>query len=177
MKDTLNEITQKHWENFPDVVESDDSSQYYYRIVKRRAKTIDYSLFGSKLELAFVNSKRHVKSSCQFNTKNWNDPLLGEIRAVLTNLYGHPQFKHTECNSQIIYSRETDNYMTTITLLWHEDQTTVSICVLDKQCHNYPTYAFISWYKNRGRTEKFLSYDLTNIDLEDAVTIHKALME
>ena len=168
------------WAQYPLYASHDDASQYYLNILERARKDdARYNHMASPIKFAFVRNKT-VDEDTTFNTENWNDPFMSDIRKFLYYIDDYVyDYELLECETTGLFdvcTSETASYKLSIISQFYEDQTTVYINVLDKERRSH-TYASITWYKSRGRTEKFLQHDLTEITLEEAVIIHKAISE
>lgn len=89
-----------------------------------------------------------------FNSDNWQDPVVLYLRNMVSWRLN---------TDERITQMFNENKMT---LIQSDDQTTVSF--------NQPYFddsAVMTWYKDRGRTEKILNWELNPISLENFIDI------
>lgn len=119
-----------------------------------------YSRLASPVQLAFD----YQSSGDCFNEDNYLDPLILSIRRFIQDAYEDDT--HPELNIQDLSDNDQHTYSFTINETYSNGQ----------RQYNYDSESFvITWYKNRGRTEKFLSSDLTPVSLDDVINISHAL--
>lgn len=105
---------------------------------------------GSPITLAFD----YNNEASLFNSDNWQDPIVLYLRNMISWRLG---------TDERITQMFDENKMT---LIQSDDQTTISF--------NQPYFddsAVITWYKDRGRTEKILDWELNPISLENFIDI------
>lgn len=105
---------------------------------------------GSPITLAFD----YNDNASLFNSDNWQDPIVLYLRNMISWRLG---------TDERITQMFNENKMT---LIQSDDQTTISF--------NQPYFddsAVITWYKDRGRTEKILDWELNPISLENFIDI------
>ena len=105
---------------------------------------------GSPITLAFD----YNDEDSLFNSDNWQDPIV---------LYLRNMINWRSSTDERINQMFDENKMT---LIQSDDQTTISF--------NQPYFddsAVITWYKDRGRTEKILDWELNPISLENFIDI------
>ena len=108
---------------------------------------------GSPSKLAF----NYKDSDDIFKESNYQDPLILKIREFIQDSYineSHPELD--------------------IVNLSQEDQHTYAFTI-NKNDDFEKSHYIITWYKHRGRTEKFLQSDLTPIRLDALIEITEAL--
>lgn len=105
---------------------------------------------GSPIKLAFD----YNNAASLFNSNNWQDPIVLYLRNIIS---------WRSSTDERITQMFDENQMT---LIQSDDQTTISF--------NQPYFddsAVITWYKDRGRTEKILDWELNPISLENFIDI------
>lgn len=135
--------------------------QYYIdRILKEKEylkSTNRIEHIGSPLEFAFDFDSEKDSEFIYFNSNNWNDPLINDIRSVIEEMvYDDKKFDKVE-----LYGYMLKNDQSTAILTYIEDD----------EVHDL----YITWYKSRGRTELILQHDLTNATLNQLITLHKLI--
>lgn len=119
-----------------------------------------YSRLASPVQLAFD----YQSSDDRFNEDNYLDPLILSIRSFIKDAY--EDNTHPELNIQDFSGNDQHTYSFTINETYLNGQ----------RQYNYDSESFIiTWYKNRGRTEKFLASDLTPVSLDDVISISHVL--
>ena len=121
-----------------------------------------YSRLASPVQLAFD----YQSSGDRFNEDNYLDPLILSIRRFIQDAYEDDT--HPELNIQDLSDNDQHTYTFTINETYSNGH----------RQYNYDSESFIiTWYKNRGRTEKFLASDLTSVSLDDVINISHALFD
>lgn len=120
------------------------------------AKLKNNPQIGSPIKPAFNYDLDKIDDSNLFNSNNWNDPMVINLREALMNVQATEYAKHDDFK---------------VTTFWQNDESLIVI-----ECDD--NIFTLSWYKSRGKTESFTDVIANRpIEFTDFADLYKRVIK